>query len=353
MLTYLSTEEVDGWVDVMERMPPASTTVVEKEQNDDDFVPELRSIIEEADCDPGIIRKVMAGRSLPPTLADAALIRSIVWPALLGVSKRDVGEIEASSSELLEKVFKQASIEPEAIPVAILFCQSRGIELAEPIGAWVHLLKPIGALGASLSRQYTILHPIATRMTPHTPVALKAACDAILLLLQYHEPRLSQRLSDLRLDVTKAFSPLLSSLFSSSNSPAIAALWDALFQINDPILAVFLITVLVINCGADEGLSQLKTGDEFLALLTGSLDQIEEDDVGDFIDLAIQYRDLTPRTYLEEKISPLFSARPPTNSLAASLCIEVSPSESILRWSFETYIIITNVTTVLHAIPPA
>ena len=53
--------------------------------------------------------------------------------------------------------------------------------------------------------------------------------------------------------------------------------------------------------------SELKNGDEFLKLLTSSLDQIEEDDVGDFIDLAIQYRDLTPRTYLEEKIIPLFS----------------------------------------------
>ena len=112
---------------------------------------------------------------------------------------------------------------------------------------------------------------------------------------------------------------------------AIAALWDSMFQLNDPIISIFLITVLVINCGADEGLSQLKNGDEFLTLLTGSLDQIEDDDVGDFIDLAIQYRDLTPRTYLEEKIIPLFSTRPATSSLSASLCIEVSPSESILR----------------------
>ena len=78
-------------------------------------------------------------------------------------------------------------------------------------------------LDIALSRQYTILHPIATRLTPHNPVALKSACDAILLLLQYHEPRLSHRLSDLRLDVTKAFSPLLSSLFSSSNSKGLGS----------------------------------------------------------------------------------------------------------------------------------
>ena len=50
-------------------------------------------------------------------------------------------------------------------------------------------------------------------------------------------------------------SPLLSSLFASSNSKAIAALWDSMFQLNDPIISIFLITVLVINCGADEGLS--------------------------------------------------------------------------------------------------
>ena len=57
-----------------------------------------RSIIEEADCDPGIIRKVMGGRSLPPNLDDAKSIRSIIWPALLGVRKRDVGEIETAKS---------------------------------------------------------------------------------------------------------------------------------------------------------------------------------------------------------------------------------------------------------------
>ena len=104
---------------------------------------ELRSIIEEADCDPGIIRRVMAGRSLPAQLDDAKTIRSIIWPALLGVRKRDVGEIEDAKSDLLEKAFSEHSISPESIPVAVLFCQSRGIELSEPVGSWVHLLKPI------------------------------------------------------------------------------------------------------------------------------------------------------------------------------------------------------------------
>ena len=75
--------------------------------------------------------------------------------------------------ELLENVFKEAGIPAESISVAVLFCQSRGIELTEPVGAWVHLLKPISDLEIALSRQYTILHPIATRLTPHNPVALK------------------------------------------------------------------------------------------------------------------------------------------------------------------------------------
>ena len=110
--------EVDGWVDVMERMPPPSGQKVE--DDDSDFISELsyrcqsfisfsktnffetykRSIIEEADCDPGIIRKVMGGRSLPPNLDDGKSIRSIIWPALLGVRKRDVGEIETAKSGL-------------------------------------------------------------------------------------------------------------------------------------------------------------------------------------------------------------------------------------------------------------
>ena len=42
----------------------------------------------------------MGGRSLPPNLDDAKSIRSIIWPALLGVRKRDVGEIETAKSGL-------------------------------------------------------------------------------------------------------------------------------------------------------------------------------------------------------------------------------------------------------------
>ena len=93
--------------------------------------------------------------------------------------------------------------------MATLFARSRGIELKHPIGDWVYLLKPISALNIPPSKQYTILHPIATRLTPHTPQSLKSACDTILLLLQYHEPDVSQKLSDLRVPLVKGSNGIL------------------------------------------------------------------------------------------------------------------------------------------------
>ena len=57
---------------------------------------------------------------------------------------------------------------------------------------------------------------------------------------------------------------------------------------NDPIISIFLTTVLIINCG--DSLEELKTAQDFLEILNSALDQIEEADIPDFIDLGIQYR---------------------------------------------------------------
>ena len=177
----------------------------------------------EIDCDGGIIRKIMSGRSIPSSVENRHKIREVVWPALLGVGKRDVGTIEIASNDIISAKFKELDIDQESVPVAVLFCQSRGIEISEPLGDWIHLFRPIrndyfhkkmeikflqkimlkSQLGISLSSQYRILHPISTRITPHAHKSLKSACDVILLLLQYHEPHISQKLSDLRLDVVK------------------------------------------------------------------------------------------------------------------------------------------------------
>ena len=145
----------------------------------------------------------MSGRSIPSSIENRHKIREVIWPSLLGVGKRDVGTIEKTNNELIEKKFKELEIDQEAVPVAILFCQSRGIEISDPLGDWIYLFRPISQLSIPLSSQYRILHPISTRLTPHAPKSLKSACDVILLLLQYHEPNISQKLSDLRLDVLK------------------------------------------------------------------------------------------------------------------------------------------------------
>ena len=48
---------------------------------------------------------------------------------------------------MIAKKCDELKISPETIPVAILFCRSRGIEIVEPIGEWIHLLKPIREVG--------------------------------------------------------------------------------------------------------------------------------------------------------------------------------------------------------------
>jgi len=314
-----SDNETEEWIDINQKpdmLPPT------------DFLDELRTAIDDTDCDPGIIRKILNGRSLTSDIPDANQIRQIIWPALLGVAKREMKDITDAGDEEMTKVFKQAELPESSVAVATLFARSRGIDLKEPIGAWIHLLGPIGALGMPPSKEYTLLHPIATRLTPHTPQALKCACDSILVLLQYHEPEVSQKLSDLRVPLDHIFAPLLASLFAVANSNATMALWDGIFQINDCVLSIFMIVVLTIN-GA-ESLSQSASKEEAIRLLSDSLRQMDEEDVPDLVELALSYRDMTPRSHIESRLAPLFGARPSPESLEPSLCAEITASEAIL-----------------------
>lgn len=200
--------------------------------------------------------------------------------------------------------------------------------MKEPIGDWIYLLRPISNLDIPPSKQYTLLHPIATRLTPHTEQALKCACDSILLLLQYHEPDVSQKLSDLRVPLHQAFAPLLSSLFAVIKSDATMALWDGIFQCNDCVLSIFMIVVLTINAG--DSLTELSSTEEALELLNNCLSRMEEEDVPDLVDLAISYRDLTPRSHMEYRLAPLFGSRPTPEALEPSLCAEITAAEAIL-----------------------
>jgi hypothetical protein len=68
----------------------------------------------------------------------------------------------------------------------------------------------------------------------------------------------------------------------------------------------------------------------FLSQLTNCLQQMEPDDIPDFIELAINYRDLSPRSHLEMRIMPLFTARPTSDCHESILCAEITASEALL-----------------------
>jgi len=57
---------------------------------------------------------------------------------------------------------------------------------------------------------------------------------------------------------------------------------------------------------------------------------MEPDDIPDFIELAINYRDLSPRSHLEMRIMPLFTARPTSDCHESILCAEITASEALL-----------------------
>ena len=98
--------ETEEWIDINQKpdmLPPT------------DFLDELRTAIDDTDCDPGIIRKILNGRSLTSDIPDANQIRQIIWPALLGVAKREMKDISDAGDEEMTKVFKQAELPDSSV----------------------------------------------------------------------------------------------------------------------------------------------------------------------------------------------------------------------------------------------
>merc|ERR1711868_33451 len=106
-----SDNETEEWIDVKHKSAELLTGGT--------FIDELRSAIDDTDCDPGIIRKILGGRSITRDIEDATQIRQIVWPALLGVAKREMKEIKEDSEydQSLKNHFENVGISIKSIPV--------------------------------------------------------------------------------------------------------------------------------------------------------------------------------------------------------------------------------------------
>lgn len=96
--------ETEEWIDVNQKSVIIPAT---------DFLEELRTAIHDTDCDPGIIRKILNGRSISSEVEDSNQIRQIIWPALLGVAKREMKDIVEATDPVMEKVFKEFGL-PES-----------------------------------------------------------------------------------------------------------------------------------------------------------------------------------------------------------------------------------------------
>ena len=70
--------------------------------------------------------------------------------------------------------------------------------------------------------------------------------------------------------------------------------------------------------------------EEALELLNNCLMGMEEDDVPDLLELAISYRDSTPRSHVEYRLTPLFGSRPTAEALEPCLCAEITAAEAIM-----------------------
>ena len=75
----------------------------------------------------------------------------------------------------IKKFFEENDLPVGSIDLATFFAQSKGLQPTN----WIYLVVPLLQLDMTPSQQYTILHPIATKLTPLNEKSLHFASEVL------------------------------------------------------------------------------------------------------------------------------------------------------------------------------
>ncbi|CAB01744.2 TBC1 domain family member 23 [Caenorhabditis elegans] len=183
---------------------------------------------------------------------------------------------------------------PELESFLTLYCKKRGMDYIKDIG-WLTILEKILLLNVPAAHEFNVFFAFTTKYIPKDTRPDAQIFDLFRLLLQYHDPQISNHLESLHCSPSMYTKNWFATLFSSSMSTeSCHELWKLYIEQGDPFLVFHLAIVFLIN--AKDEILQVKRDEKEKAvqILENMAAQLSVEDVPDFFQLALHYSDKTP-----------------------------------------------------------
>ncbi|KAF1749144.1 hypothetical protein GCK72_025611 [Caenorhabditis remanei] len=183
---------------------------------------------------------------------------------------------------------------PELESFLTLYCKKRGMDYVKDIG-WLTILEKLLLLNLPAAHEFNVFFAFTTKYIPKDTRPNAQIYDLFRLLLQYHDPQISNHLEALHCSPSTYCKQWFSTLFASSMSTETChELWKIYIEQGDPFLVFHLAIVFLIN--AKEEILQVKRGEQAQAvqILENMASQLSVEDVTDFFQLALHYSEKTP-----------------------------------------------------------
>ncbi|CAD6190600.1 unnamed protein product [Caenorhabditis auriculariae] len=243
------------------------------------------------------------------------------WPKLLGTATKpnpldDWDQLYNLNSQCvlrndcrkLAKALENKRSVPELESFLTLYCKRRNLDYTKDSG-WVGILEKIFQFGLPVSQEFNVFFALTTKYIPRDIKKGSQIYDLFRLILQYHDPELSNHLDSLKVATYDYANDWFGTLLGSHmNTNACYELWDIYIDKGDPFLIFHLSLVFIIN--AREKLLEIKNNNREAALefLSNLSAELNAEDVSDFVQLAVHYSERTPECIRKEFHYLLFGA---------------------------------------------
>ncbi|KAK0397666.1 hypothetical protein QR680_002209 [Steinernema hermaphroditum] len=251
------------------------------------------------------------------------------WDQLYNLKNQ--AELRKCCREVCNRVGDVISV-PELESLVTLYCKRQNLEFS-PGNGWIDVLEVLISVGFDSSTLYNVFFAITTKYIPRDLSSKAKVFDLFRLILQYHDPELCTHLESVKCVPHSYAYDWFSTILAKSSTTAVSSvLWDCYLEKGDPFLIFFMAFVLLVN--ARDDIMLMKNDKNQLREYIVSLPQnLSEEDVADFMDLAEYYSQRTPRCIREKFHFILFGSNLDSEGgdidLSTTLCLAVSVQELV------------------------
>ncbi|GMR61732.1 hypothetical protein PMAYCL1PPCAC_31927, partial [Pristionchus mayeri] len=257
---------------------------------------------------------------------------SFEWDHLFNLRSQSI--LRNDCRQLAKKINNTKSV-PELESFFTLYCKMRSIDYQRSNG-WMEIYERLVRVPMTTEQLFHIFYAVTTKFVPRDTRKNSAIYDLFRLILQYHDPAVCTRLETLKCSPLNYAKEWFNTVFAShTDEGPCHVLWTHYFEKGDPFLIFFMGLVLIVNA-RDEILNYpIDEKEKLGAFIEGLPMTLTEEDVADFVDLAVFYSQRTPQCIKEDFHCMIFGANLLDEfnevSLSKLICFPISNQELLRR----------------------